>query len=51
MAKRNKPAKRRDRASGLSPWVRHNKVKTTYSPQYQSWKAENDQRTAYKRAA
>jgi hypothetical protein len=37
--KRDKPAKRRDRRTGLSPYQRHGKREYRYSASYYAWKA------------
>jgi hypothetical protein len=37
--KRAKPAKRRQRRTGLSPYARYGKKPYTYSADYQQWKA------------
>lgn len=38
--KRIKPAKRRDRKTGLSPYARHNKWPYEYSAAYKAWRAQ-----------
>ncbi len=38
--KRSKPAKRRDRTAGRSPYQRHGKREYLYSNAYQSWALE-----------
>lgn len=37
--KRPKPAKRRDRKTGISPWVKYGKTPIQYSAEYRAWKA------------
>lgn len=38
--KRPKPAKRRDRSTGQSPYVRHRKREYLYSQRYREWKKD-----------
>lgn len=36
--KRNKPPKRRDRRTGLSPYAKYNKKPVRYSTEYHEWR-------------
>lgn len=38
--KRNNPAKRKDRRTGMSPYARHGKREYLYSGAYQEWRAQ-----------
>ena len=44
--KRNKPAKRRDRRTGESPYARHHKREFLYSSGYYDWRRKHTAKKA-----